>query len=41
MNGILLRELFIVNEDVGMGASTLQGEEICISKENIMPCLKC
>lgn len=41
MNGFLLRELFTVDEDVEMGASALQGEKICISKEKIMPCLNC
>lgn len=33
MNGFLLMELFIVDEDVEMGASQLQGEKICINNE--------
>lgn len=41
MNGFLSRELFIADEDVEMGASRLQGEKICISKEIIIPCLSC
>lgn len=41
MNGYLLRELFIVDKDVEMGASRLQGETISITKEKIMPCLNC
>lgn len=41
MNGVLLWKLFIVDEDVETGASTLRGEKICISKEKIMPCLNC
>lgn len=41
MNGCLLRGLFIVDNNVETGASILQGEKICISKEKIMPCLNC
>lgn len=42
MKGFLYRELFIVDEDVGIGASRLWGE-IGISKEKkkITPCLNC
>lgn len=41
MNGFVLRELFLVDKDVEMGASMLSGGKIRISKDKIMPCLNC